>query len=79
MTNIESSRFSQELLNQHFNAHDLKVVLAILEGNDTYNQEDIIILSNYNCNLLRKLGWLRKVKNAIKEAGFHMTYIDRDE
>lgn len=79
MTNKESDKFSQALVNQNFNEHDLKVVLTILKGNDVYNQEDIIILSNHNCNLLRKLGWLRKVKNAIKQAGFQMTYLDRDE
>ena len=79
MVNRESIAFRQALSNQKFNAHDLKVVLAILEGNGVYNQEDIIILSNHNCALLRKLGWLRKVKNAIKESGFQMTYIDRDE
>ena len=79
MTNKESDRFSLALSNQQFNAHNLKVVLTILEGNGVYNQEDIIILSKHNCSLLRKLGWLRKVKTAIKEAGFQMTYIDCDE
>lgn len=79
MTNKESDKFSQALSNQQFNAHDLKVVLTILEGNGVYNQEDIIILSKHNCDLLRKLGWLRRVKCAIKDAGFRMTYIDRDE
>ena len=79
MTNVESDIFNQALSNQQFNAHDLKVVLAILEGNGVYNQEGIIILSKHNSNLLRKLGWLRKVKNAIKKAGFVMTYIDNDE
>lgn len=79
MTNKESDKFSRALANQNFNAHDMKVVLTILEGNGVYNQEDIIILSNHNCNILRKLGWLRKVKNAIKEAGFQMTFLDRDE
>lgn len=79
MTNKESDKFNRALSNQQFNAHDLKVVLAILEGNGVYNQEDIIILSKHNCNLLRKLGWLRRVKSAIKNAGFQMTYIDRDD
>lgn len=79
MTNRESDIFNRALSNQQFNAHDLKVVLAILEGNGVYNQEDIIILSKHNCNLLRKLGWLRRVKSAIKDASFQMTYIDYDE
>ena len=79
MTNKELDKFSQALSNQQFNAHDLKVVLTILEGNGVYNQEDIIILSKHNSDLLRKLGWLRKVKCAIKDAGFRMTYIDCDE
>lgn len=79
MTNKESDKFNQALSNQQFNAHDLKVVLAILEGNGVYNQEGIIILSKHNCNILRKLGWLRRVKGAIRDAGFQMTYIDRDE
>jgi len=79
MTNKESDKFNRALSNQQFNAHDLKVVLAILEGNGVYNQEDIIILSKHNCNLLRKLGWLRRVKSAIKDASFQMTYIDYDE
>lgn len=79
MTNKESEKFNQALSNQLFNAHDLKVVLAILEGNGVYNQENIIILSKHNCNLLRKLGWLRRVKSAIKDAGIQMTYIDYDE
>lgn len=79
MTNKESERFNQALSNQRFNAHDLKVVLTILEGDGVYNQENIIILSKYNCDLLRKLRWLRRVKCAIKDTGFRMTYIDRDE
>ena len=32
MTNKESDKFSQALSNQQFNAHDLKVILTILEG-----------------------------------------------
>ena len=79
MTNKESDKFSLALANQNFNAHDLKVVHTILEGNGVYNQEGVIILSNHNCNLLRKFGWLKKVKNAIREAGFQMTYLDREE
>lgn len=79
MTNEESKKFSQALSRQLFNAHDLKVVLAILEGNNVYNQEDIIVLSNHNSRLLRKLGWLRRVKRAIKEAGFRMTFIPHEE
>ena len=79
MTNKESEKINQALSNQLFNAHDLKVVLAILEGNGVYNQEGIIILSKHNCNLLRNLGWLRRVKCAIKDAGFQMTYIDHVE
>ena len=79
MTNIESDRFNLALSHQGFNAHDLKVALAILEGNGVYNQEGVIILSKHNCSLLRKLGWLRKIKNAIKEAGFRMTYIDNNK
>lgn len=75
----ESERFEQALSNQQFNAHDIKVILTILEGNGVYNQEGIIILSHYNCILLKKLGWLRRVKCAIRNAGFRMTYIDRDE
>ncbi len=76
MTNKESEIFNQALSNQNFNAHDIKVILAILEGNGIYNQEGVIILSNHNCNLLKKLGWLKRVKKAIREAGFHMTNID---
>lgn len=79
MTKIESDIFNQALSNQQFNAHDIKVVLAILEGNGVYNQENIINLSKHNCNLLRKLGRLRRVKSAIKDAGIQMTYIDYDE
>lgn len=79
MTNKGSDKFSQALFHQQFNAHDLKVVLAILEGNGVYNQEGIIMLTNHNEKLLKKLGWLRKVKSAIKDAGFQMTFIDYDE
>lgn len=78
MTNKESDKFSQALFHQQFNAHDLKVVLAILEGNGVYNQEGIIMLTNHNEKLLKKLGWLRRVKLAIKEAEFRLTYIDTD-
>lgn len=79
MNNIESEMFRRALSNQHFNAYDLKIVLAILEGSANYNQEGIIVLSYHNCFLLRKLEWLRKVKNAIKETGFRMTYLNYDE
>lgn len=79
MLNKESDKFNQALSNQQFNAHDLKVVLAILEGNGAYNQENVITLSKHNCDLLRKLGWLRRVKCAFKEAQFQMNYIDCDE
>ena len=76
MEQKKKKKFNKELTKQGFNAHDLKVVLAILEGNNNYNQEDVIQLSNHNCKLLRKLGWLRKVKNAIRNSEFKMTYID---
>ena len=79
MENKESLRLNQFLTEQQFNEHDKKVILAILEGNGVYNQEDVIIFSNHNCTLLRKLGWLRKVKKAIKDAEIQMTYINRDE
>lgn len=78
MTNTESERFNQALSNQQFNAHDLKVVLTILEGNGVYNQEGIIMLTRHNEKLLKKLGWLRRVKLAIKEAEYRLTYIDTD-
>lgn len=79
MNEKESDKFNQALSNQGLSAHDIKVALAILEGDDVYNQECVIILSKHNCNLLRKIGWLRRVKSAIKEAGFQMTFIDNDE
>jgi len=78
MMNKESDRFNQMLSHRQFNEHDRKVVLAILEGNGGYNQEGVIMLSRHNENLLRKLGWLRRVKLAIKDAGFQMTYINID-
>ena len=80
MENKESLRLNQALTDLQFSEHDKKVVLAILEGNGVaYNQEGVIMFSNHNCTLLRKLGWLRKVKKAIKDAGFQMTDISCDE
>lgn len=78
MLEKESERFEQALSNQQFNEHDKKVALVILEGNGVYNQEGVIMLTKHNENLLRKLGWLRRVKLAIKEAGFSLTYIEAD-
>ena len=72
MTNKESEMFNQALSEQQFNNHDLEVILAILKGNGSYHQDDIIVFSDYNCNLLRKLGWLRRVKKAIKSANIRM-------
>lgn len=71
MTNHESDRFNQSLSSQ-FDEHDKKVVLTILEGDGVYNQEDIITFSNHSHTLLRKLGWIRKVKKAIKDAGLQI-------
>ena len=73
MIEKESVRFKDALSNQGFNEHDIKVVLAILEGNEHYNQEDIIMLSEHNTHLLKKLGWLRKVKAAMKDSNLHLT------
>lgn len=76
MTNQESTRFSEYLLQQQFNEHDKKVILTILEGNGNYNQEDILEISEHNLTLLKKLGWLRKVKKAAKEAGLRVRFSD---
>ena len=72
MTNQETERLKQSLSHQQFCTHDVKVVLTILEGEGVYNQEDIIDTSEHNISLLRKLGWFRKVKKAVKDAGLNL-------
>lgn len=72
MTNTESDNLHNALSKQQFSEHDIKVILAILEGEGTYNQSDIIDYSYRNKHTLKKLGWLRKVKKAIKDAKLHI-------
>lgn len=72
MMNKESDKFREALASQQFSEHDIKIILVVLEGEGNYNQEDIIDFSEKNKNTLKKLGWLRKVKKAIKDAGLHL-------
>lgn len=68
MMQSESAKFSSELQLQGFTDHDRKVILAILEGQGQYNQEDIIDWSDHNQKMLKKLGVYRKVKIAAKKS-----------
>lgn len=73
MNNFESESFSKALNHYGFSSHDAKVVKAILEGEDAYNQEDIICISEHNLTLLRKLGWIRQVRCATNAAGLKIS------
>lgn len=74
MTNTESDKFISALKGQGFSEHDIKVITTILEGERVYNQEDIIDPCEYNLNLLRKLGWLKKTKKAASDAELHINW-----
>jgi len=71
MTPIESTRFNNALREQ-FNDYEVKIVKSILSGEGNLNQEDIIRTSNEGILLLRKLGWLFKVKKVFKNSGLHL-------
>lgn len=72
MTNIESERFGNCLRGLYFSEHDIKVIKVILQGDGVYNQEDIIDVCEHNTQLLKKLGWYRKTKKALKDAGLRL-------
>lgn len=74
MNNRESDAFDVNLSTQGFSLHDIKVIKAILEGENSYNQEDIICICEYNLNLLRKLGWLRRVRKAANSSDLHIEW-----
>lgn len=71
MTPNESTRFENALRN-HFNEYQTKIVKVILSGVDNLNQEDIIRTSEEGIQILRKLGWYKRFKDAAKEAGLHL-------
>lgn len=73
MNNFESENFAKALNHYGFSNHDAKVVKAILEGEDVYNQEDIICINEHNLGLLRKLGWIRQVRRAADAAGLKIS------
>ena len=71
MTPCESQSFNNAL-DLFVSAYEMKVIKAILSGENNFDQEDIIRTSTEGIILLRKLGWLLKLKKAIKRAGLHL-------
>lgn len=71
MTPNESTRYENALRN-HFTDYQTKIVKTILSGEGNLNQEDIIRTSEEGIRILRKLGWYKRFKTAIKEAGLQL-------
>ena len=72
MTPQESTRFNNALRNERFSDFHIKIVNAIFAGEGNQNQEDILRTSEEGIRILRKLGWYKKVKLAIKRSGLHL-------
>lgn len=72
MTHQESTRFNDALRNERFSDYHIKIVNAIFAGEGNLNQENILCTSDEGIRLLRKLGWYKKVKLAIKKSGLHL-------
>lgn len=72
MTPQESTRFNNALRNERFSDYHIKIVNAIFAGEGNQNQDDILRTSEEGIRILRKLGWYKKVKLAIKRSGLHL-------
>jgi len=69
MNNFESEQFEKALQQLNFDNYEKEILLKILAGSGNQNQEDILNVSDRSIGLLRKLGWYKRVKLAIKVAG----------
>ncbi len=62
----------ENALRKHFTDYQITIVKTILSGEGNLNQEDIIRTSEEGVQILRKLGWYRRYKTVIKEAGLQL-------
>lgn len=68
MTIFESEQFSNALRQLVFDDYEKDIMLKILAASGNQNQDDILNISDRGINILRKLGWLRKFKLAVRIA-----------
>ncbi|MBO5629219.1 MAG: hypothetical protein J5965_09135 [Aeriscardovia sp.] len=68
MTNTELDNLNQAISIQFHDAYECDIVKKIIFGDNKHHDNNILSISPKALSLLKKLGWFRKFKNAVKQA-----------